>query len=346
MIEIDGASGEGGGQMLRTALSLSCLTGKPFRMRRIRQGRAKPGLMRQHQVAVQAAARIAAAEASGAEIGSSELVFIPGKVRSGDYDIDIGTAGSIPLVLQTLIPPLLFASGPSRLCLSGGTHVPFSPSWQYLAEVFAPALGRLGVRLDLQLESCGFYPRGGGRVRCHLKPVGALAPLHAEERGELERIRALAAVAHLPRSIAQRELDSATELLTRALGRVPLQVELAELRSPGAGTFLFLKGEYLESVSGFLGLGARGKPAELVGAEAADQFLAHHDTGCPVDPHLADQLVLYLALAPGESRFATSRITNHLETNLQVARLFVEFHFECLGERDRPGRVRIVGGKI
>jgi RNA 3'-terminal phosphate cyclase (ATP) len=342
MIEIDGSLGEGGGQVLRSALSLSCITGRAFRISNIRRSRSKPGLMRQHLIAGQAAARIAAAEVGGDQLGSTRLSFQPRAVSAGDYSFDIGTAGSVPLVLQTIIPPLLLAGSVSRLTLSGGTHVPFSPSWHYLAGVFAPALLRLGARIELSLDSCGFYPKGGGKVRCRVFPCAVLSPLDAGHRGELLRVPGTSAVANLPRSIAERQSHSASSRLAGGLGAdFPIEIPSSEVAALGQGTFIFLKAEYREAVSGFTALGARGKPAEVVGAEAADEFLSHHATGRPIDPHLADQLVLYLALASGPSTFATSRITSHLLTNLEVTGLFVEMDSLVTGTCDAPGIVTI-----
>jgi len=343
MIEIDGSLGEGGGQVLRTSLSLSCITGKPFRIVNIRTSRPKPGLRRQHLVSVLAAARIARAQVIGDTPGSTELIFSPGKVTPGEYVFAIDTAGATPLVLQTLIPPLLFSGGQSSLTVSGGTHVPFSPSWHYLAEVFAPALALLGGSIETAIDSYGFYPKGGGKVRCRVTPTDRLAPLHAEQRGRLLRVTGYSAVGNLPRSIAERQRRAAVECLgsLREYG-APLEIEIREISAIGQGTFLFLKGEYEHAVSGFTALGSRGKSAEIVGEEAAGEFLRHHETGMPVDPHLADQLVPYLALAGGTSVFATSRITGHLETNLRTACCFLDIATDLRGERNGPGTVVIM----
>jgi len=344
MIEIDGSLGEGGGQVLRTALSLSCITGKGFRISNIRSSRSKPGLMRQHLMAVQAAARIAAAKVEGDRLGSSQLSFVPRGVQAGEYSFDIGTAGSATLVLQTVIPALLTAPGESRVTVIGGTHVPFSPSWNYLAEIFWPTVARLGAHAELTLDSCGFYPKGGGKVRCRVRP-GALSALSVQERGKLLRVSGCSAVGNLPLSIAERERLSALAVLQEELGRdLPMEVETRELSIYGQGNFIFLKGEYEHAVAGFTALGERGKPAERVGEEVAREFLCHHSTGMPIDPHLADQLVLYLAQASGPSVFATSRITGHLETNLQVAGYFLDLETRLSGESDGPGTVTIFPG--
>ncbi len=345
MIEIEGSAGEGGGQVLRSALSLSCLTGKGFRIVDIRKNRSKPGLMRQHLMAVRSAARISSAEVVGDALGSSQLTFLPGAVNSGEYSFDIGTAGSATLVLQTVIPPLLAAGGKSGVTVVGGTHVPFSPSWNYFSQVFWPAIARLGVKGELKLGSCGFYPRGGGRISCRVHPLAAPSSLSLMERGRLLRVTGTAAVGNLPLAIAQRELRSAVSVLEGELGRgVPIELETKEVRAFGQGTFVFLRGEYEHAVAGFTALGERGKPAERVGEEAALEFLEHHRSGMPVDPHLADQLVLYLALAGGPSLFATSRITAHLETNLLVAGYFLDLAARITGETGDPGTVSIRPG--
>lgn len=342
MVDIDGSYGEGGGQVLRTALSLSCITGKPFRIRNIRKGRQKPGLMPQHLVSVHAAQRIASAEVEGDSKGSQELSFVPRHVTAGDFNFDIGTAGSVSLVLQTIIPPLLLAGNRSTVTLRGGTHVPFSPCFNYLSEVFAPMLARLGGTIRLSIGSHGFYPKGGGEVRCVIEPTNGFRGLRLTERGPPSAIIGCSAVARLPLEIAERQRQAALETLNRQLiERVPANIDLLEAQSYGPGTFIFLRAEYGELRTGFTALGARGKPAETVGHEAAAELVTHHTTGFPVDPHLADQLVLYLAMADGESKFATSRISLHLLTNLWVAAKFLAFGHEVDGELDNPGVIRI-----
>ncbi|QWV94841.1 RNA 3'-phosphate cyclase [Geomonas oryzisoli] len=342
MIEIDGSMGEGGGQVLRTALSLSCLTGQGFHVYNIRKNRAKSGLMRQHLMAVQAAARIATANVAGDRLGSPELSFLPDSITPGEYSFDIGTAGSATLVLQTVIPPLLAARKASRVTVIGGTHVPFSPSWNYFEEIFWPSIARLGVAGETVAHSFGFYPKGGGRVGCLVQPAEVLAPCLFRERGRLNRLRIVSAAGNLPRTIAERQLQAALASLRGELERgLPMDVETREVQTFGQGTFIFIKGEYEHAVAGFTGLGERGKPAEAVGAEAAREFLEHHESGEPVDPHLADQLVPYLARGTGSSLFRTSRVTSHLVTNLLVAGYFLNLSCKLEGREGCPGAVAI-----
>lgn len=343
MIAIDGSRGEGGGQILRTALSLSCLFREPFRIYNVRKGRPKPGLMPQHLAAVEAARRISAGQVSGDRPGSAELVFSPGAVAGGEIVLDIGTAGSTVLVLQTIVPALLIASGESEVVLSGGTHVPFSPSYHYAAGVFAPALRRLGLDIRLSIESYGFYPRGGGRIRARLLPAVAIAPLRAVERGRLLAVTGESGVGNLPAAIAERQKDAALAKVRPAIrdSGVAADVRTVSVPSPGQGTFLFLAAESEGAVAGFCALGARGKRAERVGEEAANAFLDHDATGAALDPHLADQLVPYLAMSGGESVFTTSRVTPHLLTNLWAVGLFRPFRCDVEGELGKPGRVRI-----
>lgn len=343
MTEIDGSYGEGGGQILRTALSLSCLLGKPFRIVNVRKGRQKPGLMAQHLVAVRAAQLISGAEVAGDEKGSTELTFTPRAVQAGDYTFDIGTAGATSLVLQTVIPPLLFCGGGSSVTLTGGTHVPFSPPFDYLATVFAPTLRKLGVEVRLSIASYGFYPRGGGKVRAEIMPAREIWPLRATERGRLREVHGWSAVGNLPLAIAERQKGAAVDELRGRLrpSAGPVRCELREVPTPGQGTYLFLLAESAQAMAGFCALGARGKRAETVGGEAAAELLRYCATDAAIDPHLADQLILYLALSGGESLFTTSAITPHLLTNLWVVGLFQHLRYSIEGEVGKPGRVRV-----
>jgi RNA 3'-terminal phosphate cyclase (ATP) len=343
MIEIDGSIGEGGGQVLRTALSLSCLLSQPFRITGIRRNRKRPGLMPQHLVAVRAAAQISEAEVHGDSLRSMTLTFHPRRVRGGTFFFDIGTAGSTMLVLQTLIPPLALGDSKSAVILKGGTHVPFSPSFDYVRSVFLPLLARLRIEVRVEIESYGFYPRGGGNVRAEVMTTRESGTLILIERGEILRLSGASAVANLPMSIAERQRDALVgRVRSAATDLVPAPgVAVASVRSPGQGTFAFLRAEAEHSIAGFTALGARGKRAEQVGEEAADAFIRYASTGAALDEHLADQIVLYLAMGGGRSDFTTSVVTQHLLTNLQVIGLFKDFPHAVEGEVGMPGRVKI-----
>ncbi len=231
MIRIDGSLGEGGGQILRTSLSLSLVTGKPFRIDNIRAGREKPGLLRQHLTAVLAAAEVSGAKVEGAVLGSAALSFSPGKVQPGEYRFSVGTAGSGTLVFQTLLPALMLATAPSRIVIEGGTHNTAAPPYDFLARTFVPLVERMGPKIRLQFERHGFYPAGGGRFSADIDPVASLRPLHVGERGEMTSRRVIAVVANLPRQIAQREVEAASRILH--WGADSHVVEACESAGPG-----------------------------------------------------------------------------------------------------------------
>lgn len=343
MIEIDGNYGEGGGQILRTALSLSCLHQTPFRIYDIRKGRKKPGLMPQHLTAVKVAQLVSDAKVVGDYRGSTDLCFSPHGMKGGDISYDIGTAGSTSLVFQTLIPALVFGRGKSRVTLKGGTHVPFSPSFHYLNEVFAPLLSMLGIRVKFRIFSCGFYPRGGGKVRMDIHPAKKVKPLRLLERGRARGVSGCSAVGKLPLSIAERQRNAALARIADCLGPLgcPVKIEMQDVQTPGPGTFVFLRMETEKSVAGFTALGARGKPAEAVGEEAAMDLGSFYASGAAVDQHLADQIVLYLSLCEEESEFVVSSISQHLLTNLWVISRFRDFSYSVNGEVGNVGKVRI-----
>ncbi len=339
-VEIDGSFGEGGGQILRTALSLSCITGRSLKLFNIRKGRKKPGLMPQHITCVNAAAKICNSEVRGNEKGSTELNFIPGKVKSGDYFFDIKTAGSCSLVLQTLIPPLVFADRPSRVKIRGGTHVPFSPTYHYIAEVFLPVLNKIGIRTESFINRYGFYPKGGGEVYFRIFPVEKIKGLSVISRGELLSLQGYSGVSKLPISIAERQRDP----VLRELSPLSADVQILDVSSFGEGTFIFLKGEYENILTGFSSLGKKGKPAEDVGKEVADRFINFYKTSACLEPHLADQIVIYLGFAHENSSFTTSSITQHLITNLWVIEKFLHIRYEIKGAIGLEGRVELRPG--
>jgi RNA 3'-terminal phosphate cyclase (ATP) len=334
-VEIDGSSGEGGGQILRTSLSLSCITGRPLRILNIRKGRKKPGLMSQHITCVNAISEICNAEVSGNEMGSTELLFIPKKIKHGNYAFDIKTAGSSSLVLQTLLPPLILTDGPSQIIIKGGSHVPFSPTYHYIAEVFIPMLNRIGIKVDCSINRYGFYPKGGGEVKFRIFPAERLKGLNLVSRGNLVSIRGYSGVSHLPMNIAQRQRDS----LLRRIHPLSAEIEVLNVSSHGEGSFVFLKIEYENTIAGFSSLGKKGKPAEHVGEEAAKEFMNFHNTSACLDPHLCDQIVIYLSLSREDSTLTTSCITQHLITNLWVIERFLKINYQVEGNINSKGRI-------
>lgn len=335
LLEIDGAQGEGGGQILRSALSLSLVTGRAFRIVNVRARRANPGLRPQHLLSVEAAARIGGAEVEGASLGSREVRFRPKAVRAGDHTLEVGTAGAVSLVFQTLFVPLALASGPSRLVLRGGTHVPASPPFEYLEGVFLEAAARMGMRAELRLERAGWYPGGGGEIVAAVLPAGAggLRAVELERRGPLRQLAVIAVISNLPSHIAERECDRASRLLASALGARP-RTEVRRLPAPTPGTLVAIVARFDDAVAGFSALGRIGKPAEKVAEEAVSAFLAFEESGAAVDPNLADQLLIPMALASGPSRIVTSALTEHARTNMWLVERFLPVRFEV---EQRPG---------
>lgn len=344
MLTIDGSYGEGGGQILRTCLSLAAILGRPVRIVNIRAGRKQPGLRPQHVQAVKAAAAVCDARLQGVHEHSRELLFEPRSVpRSGSYRFEIGTAGSATLVLQTVLIPLSLAGQPSEVTVRGGTHVAWSPPFHYLAEVYLPAIAPLGFRAEATLVRWGFYPRGGGEIVLKIWPhdtPGAVTPAWARPRGALRRLLVLSAAAQVGKQVAARQAKRAYNRLT-AVGLQP-EARLINPRSAGPGTCLFVLAEYEGGVrAGFTGFGRRGYPAERVADDAVDLFLRHQRTTAAVDRYLADQLVLPLAMAGQPLSYETSAITQHLLTNVWVVTRFLDCRFEVEGAQDEVGRVRL-----
>ena len=319
MITIDGSYGEGGGQILRTSLALSLVTGKPFSIHNIRAGRKKPGLMRQHLTAVNAAAEIGNAAIKGNSIGSQAFTFDPETIKPGTFHFAIGSAGSCTLVFQTVLPALMIAGGPSEIILEGGTHNPFAPPYDFLKKAFLPVINKMGPGVDAVLEKPGFYPAGGGRFKVSVNPAG-LNRVDLLERGNILHKTAFAAVANLPVKIANRELKVVREKLDWSREQLKVvDVEMAQ----GPGNILTLEIESENIVEVFTGFGQRGVSAEKVAnrtVKAVREYLVHD---VPVGRHLADQLLLPMAMAGG-GKFRTLSPSKHTTTNIEIIKKFLD----------------------
>jgi RNA 3'-terminal phosphate cyclase (ATP) len=324
MITIDGSLGEGGGQILRTSLALSLVTGQAFRILNIRAGRPKSGLLRQHLTAVEAAAKVGDAAVDGAALGSKELVFRPGKVRPGDYRFAVGTAGSATLVLQTVLPALIIGNEPSRLTLEGGTHNPHAPPFNFLDRAFLPLLNRMGPQISAKLERAGFFPAGGGRFTVEITPVKKLTALNLQTRGDSKGRSARAIISNLSPGVANREIKVVSEKL--GWPAESLQVEKVESNGPGNALVLELVFENITEV--FTGFGERGVLAETVAEKVVQQARDYLASGVPVGEHLADQLLIPMALAESGS-FLTGKLSRHTRTNIDVITKFLPVHFQA-----------------
>lgn len=318
-IIIDGSFGEGGGQILRTALALSLVQAKPFHIRNIRANRKKPGLMRQHLTAVNAAVQIGNAEVRGNELGSVELYFAPKTIIPGKYYFSVGTAGSCTLVFQTVLPALLTAAGESELVLEGGTHNPFAPPFDFLEKTFLPLVCRMGADVHVSLECPGFYPAGGGKIIARIVPPKKFAPLELTERGEIMEQRARALVSRLAESIGEREID---RIRKKTGWRGPMTVEkITSSKGPGNVLFIEIESQYVTEV--FSGFGKKGVRAEQVAEGTLKQAQEYLSADVPVGKHLADQLLIPMVLA-GQGKIKTLSPTRHTTTNIEVIRRFAE----------------------
>jgi RNA 3'-terminal phosphate cyclase (ATP) len=335
VIEIDGSHGEGGGQVLRTALGLSLVTGTPFRIESIRARRKKPGVLRQHLCAIRAAAEVGDAELEGDALGSMALTFRPRSIRPGKHSFSIGSAGSTSLVLQTILPALLVASAPSSVTIEGGTHNPMAPPFEFLAGAFAPLLGRMGVGLTLTLARHGFAPAGGGRLDAEVRP-GPLSPLTLLDRGALISRRARALVASVPFHVAERELA----ILAQELGLSDHELQPETLRNVGPGNVVDVTLEHEHVTEVFVGFGERGVPAERVARSVAREVRGYLSTPAPVGSHLADQLLIPLALAGG-GVFRTVEPTEHTRTQAELVQRFLDVAIEITGEPGGTHRIEV-----
>ncbi len=359
MIEIDGSQGEGGGQIVRTALTLAATTGQAVHLTNIRRGRKVPGLRAQHLTAVRALAQICDAKIGGLgnarsasslgqvgarpnEVIGTELVFEPGPAQPGEYVFDVGTAGSTALVLQTVALPLCLAHGASLVTITGGTHNPGSPCFEYLDFIWAEMLSRMGISLKIEMARAGFYPKGGGELACRIEGGSsprAICPIELVERGTLLNLHCCSKAARLPISVAQRQRAAAERELAAA-GLKPAS-KTGPLPGNAPGTVCFVGLEFEKTRAAFFSLGALGKRAETVGHEAAQdarQFY-EHESGGALDPHAADQLMLPLAIAPGTSRYTTTQITEHTLTNARVIQQVTNRTVKVVGGRGQSGTV-------
>lgn len=320
MLVIDGTLGEGGGQILRTSLALSLVTGKPFRIEHIRANRKKPGLGKQHVTAVNAAAQVGSAHVQGNNSGSMELTFAPQQILPGRYHFAVGTAGSSTLVLQTILPALLTAPIRSEFILEGGTHNPLAPSFDFLERTFLPIIRRMGVNIVVSLERPGFYPAGGGKFSALIEPAVQLSRLNLFERGTIKKCSAAALLSQLPRHIGERELN----VLASELGWPARNLRIEEVQNPyGPGNALIAEVECEHITTVFTGFGERGVRAETVARRLAGEIREYLEAGAPVDHHLADQLILPIALAGGGA-FRTLAPTQHTLTNIEVVKQFLD----------------------
>jgi len=351
-IVLDGSAGEGGGQILRTALSLSAVTGKSFAVRHVRANRIKQGLRPQHREAVLATARLCSAEVTGAEVGSDDVEFRPrSRAAPGEYVFDIGTAGSTPLLFQTLCWPLALAKGASQLTLRGGTHQQYSPTFHDLALVWAPAVARLGFQFELCLQAAGFYPEGGGEITAAIEPAHSMPPLDLKHRGTLEEVDVVAMVAGAPFAIAERLAERAL----RKLRDIGISAQATRVPVPArrsSGNHLLVVTSFERTRAGFGALGDRGQTPEQAADDAVTACAEFLRRGAAVEQHLGDQLVVPAALVaagllrPPEgispvTRYTVSAVTNHLATNVDVVRRFLDVAISVSGGEGEEGEVRV-----
>lgn len=330
MITIDGSLGEGGGQILRSSLSLSMVTGEPFTIRNIRAGRKKPGLLRQHLTSITAAKEVCGAAVEGVYIGSTALTFRPGTIRSGSYRFSIGTAGSTTLIFQTLLPALIKAAGTSTVVLEGGTHNPFAPPFDYLDKVFLPVIRTQEIVCDCELIRYGFYPAGGGTFKAVIHPAQGIQPLHLTDKGQIKNIRVDAIVSNLPVAIAEKEADT----LLKGLALSKEQVHSGKVVSSGPGNIVTITVQCENGTEVFTGFGEKGVSSKSVANSCLKQVRSYLDSTAATGEHLADQLLIPLALA-GSGSFTCTGPTKHTLTNVEVIKKFMHFdvHLEKVDTR-------------
>ncbi|WP_323846945.1 RNA 3'-terminal phosphate cyclase [Microbulbifer magnicolonia] len=337
-LEIDGSFGEGGGQLSRYAVALAAISGRPLHLRNIRARRARPGLMAQHLTALRAAAAVGGGSLEGAELGAAEIYYRPGPIRGGEYHFDVGTAGSIVLVLQALLPVALHADARVDLTITGGTDVRMAPPVDYLRMVFLPWLARMGARVCVESVRRGYYPKGGGLLKLQVEPCRSLQPLVAEAPGALRQVSGVAHVAHLPLHIPMRMATAAHGVLA-GLGSVQIEVEvLRDAEAFGTGGAIVLAAETEQGMLGAAAVAERGVPAERLGEDAGYALRAELEAGAAVDIHASDQLLIYAAQAQGTSRLLVRKLSQHARTVMWLIEQFLPVEFRV---EPRQGLYRI-----
>lgn len=351
MIEIDGSYGEGGGQILRTAVSLSALTMKPIRITNIRAGRPKPGLKRQHIAGIELTGMLVNATIKGLDIGSTTVEFVPHERRFGTFNYDVGTAGSISLVLQAVLPPAVLSSEPVVLNLRGGTDVKWSPPVDYLNNVFTHTIARMGPSIKINQKRRGHYPRGGGMVSCEVVPASEIKPIDLVKFGQLMKVSGISHCVRLPSHIAERQASSAKDLIQMRLGVEPEIIRESYPKgddphlSPGSGIVIWAEDEHGVRLGSNM-LGERGKSAESVGNSAASHLVSEVSSEMAVDSHLCDMLVPYLAIASGKSKISVTKITSHLATNIWATEYILGTQLDLKGESDKSGVLTVEGAGL
>ena len=340
MVEIDGSFGEGGGQVLRSSLTLALLTQTPFRIRNIRARRKTPGLRAQHLASVRAAVEVGKARVSGDEPGSQELTFEPTGLHPGEYRFEIGTAGACSLVLQTIFLPLTRVDSGSRVEIIGGTHVAWSPTFEYIDEVWLAFMRSLGYLADVELKQAGYYPKGGGRIIAVIQPNGVPHAFETQKPASARDLGGISLSSNLPDHVAGRQRKHMQDRLKGS--GVSVEISVKRPPSPGRGSAVFIGSMIKPPTFGFSALGDRGKRAEQVADEAINMLFKFLETEAVLDRFLADQVLIPLALAPARSRFTTEIVTGHLQTNAEIVRKFLEVQITISDKvGDRPATVEI-----
>lgn len=320
-IEIDGSYGEGGGQLLRGAIALSCITKKPIKVYNIRSKRANPGLQHQHLTAIKAAAEIAKAEVKGLSVGSTTIFFEPRKIEGGIYEFDIKTAGSITLVIQAILPILCFAESPSKAIIIGGTDVPWSPTIDYFKYVVIENLKKIGINAEIELIKRGHYPKGGGKAILKVNPISEILPLSIINRGKILNVQGISHCTNLPAHVATRQANAAINLLKNEVKDIEIKEEESEGLGAGSGMALWANVENSPRI-GADAIGAKGKPAEEVGREAAIKLLEELKSQMAMDRHMGDMIILYMAIAKEKGQVGISSLTLHTETMIWLTQKF------------------------